>query len=283
MINNIVTGERLQQLADIYLCRKKYEITNPYFMNKMDKFIEIDTIVNNFNNPDIVFCYGDNINELSKKIDLFSNNFVLITHNADENIINSSEILKILNNDKLKKWYGQNICIDHEKLHLLPIGFANSMWSHGNLSLFNDKSFVDSLNNYKTKKIYFNFNIGTNRGKRQICYDDLKDKLNWLTPIDPIQNLIRLKKYEFCICPEGNGVDTHRLWEALYLRTIPIVLNTDFTKTLKKYNIPIVILNSWKDLNIDNLKYDDYRDKLNDDFFKKIMSMDYFKSIIKFD
>ena len=27
----------------------------------------------------------------------------------------------------------------------------------------------------------------------------------------------------FCICPHGNGVDSHRIWECLYLNTIPVV------------------------------------------------------------
>ena len=37
-----------------------------------------------------------------------------------------------------------------------------------------------------------------------------------------------LLNYMFVICPEGNGIDTHRMWEALYLRTIPIIKKYDF-------------------------------------------------------
>ena len=29
--------------------------------------------------------------------------------------------------------------------------------------------------------------------------------------------------YSFELCPEGNGMDTHRFYEALFLNTIPIV------------------------------------------------------------
>lgn len=31
---------------------------------------------------------------------------------------------------------------------------------------------------------------------------------------------------KFTICPKGNGEDSHRIWEALYLGSIPVVENT---------------------------------------------------------
>ena len=36
-----------------------------------------------------------------------------------------------------------------------------------------------------------------------------------------------ISKYKFVICPEGNGIDTHRLWETLYSKGIPIVEKND--------------------------------------------------------
>jgi hypothetical protein len=52
----------------------------------------------------------------------------------------------------------------------------------------------------------------------------------------------------FVICPEGNGIDTHRLWEALYLKTIPIIKKNKISPFLQKANLPILILNDWSDL-----------------------------------
>ena len=136
-----------------------------------------------------------------------------------------------------QKWYAQNICFEHEKLIFLPIGIANSQWRHGDLSIYTKEE-----EGKKTKKVYFNFNIETNRSKRQPCYDKLKGKLEWLPNIEPRQNIQRLREYEFCICPEGNGVDTHRLWEAIYVKTIPIVIQSEFTDILKKNKVPVCIV-----------------------------------------
>ena len=109
------------------------------------------------------------------------------------------------------------------------------------------------------KKIYFNFVVNTNVNKRKQCYDVVSKKVEWLSFLTPNKNLLRMKDYEFCICPEGNGVDCHRIWEALYLKCVPIVINSPFTETLKRYNIPLVILDTWKDLDIDDLQYSKYK------------------------
>ena len=63
----------------------------------------------------------------------------------------------------------------------------------------------------------------------------------------------------FVACPEGNGIDTHRLWEALYLRTIPIVEKNKISDFFIKAKLPVMILNKWSDLS-----------KLNENDLQKI-------------
>jgi hypothetical protein len=256
-MSNIVTGEKIQQLCDIYLGIKGDFRFNPLIGRDTEKHIYLNNINDEFNNPYRVFCYGHNINMLSQKIHLFKNNFILVTHNSDEEIRETIEVNTILNCEKVLKWFGQNICFDHTKLNFLPIGIANSQWAHGNLSLFYDNNFMQNLS-IKTNKIYFNFNIKTNVTKRQLCYDSLKNKLEWLDNVSPLENLKRLSSYEFCICPEGNGGDTHRLWECLYLKVVPIVIESEFTKTLLKTGIPMVILDKWDNIDVNSLNYNDF-------------------------
>ena len=55
-------------------------------------------------------------------------------------------------------------------------------------------------------------------------------------------------RYMFLACREGNGVDTHRMWEALYLRTVPIMERNKISKFLIEANLPIIVLNKWSDL-----------------------------------
>jgi hypothetical protein len=218
------------------------------------------------------------INEFSSKVYYFKNKFILITHNSDHNIESTDYVKNILNCGNLIKWYAQNLLYKHNKLNLLPIGLANSMWSHGNLTPFNDITLINNLHN-KSEYIYFNFNVNTNISKRQYCYEVLKPHLIWLNNINPVENLYRLHRYKFCVCPEGNGVDTHRLWECLYLKVVPIVINSQFTQILKIYNIPMVILDKWEDLININLNYNDYN--FNDEIFINLLNFNNLTKNIK--
>jgi hypothetical protein len=264
---NIVTGEKIQQICDVYFGFQEDFNFNPVIKQQINKHFNLNNLNIEFNNPYYIFCYSHRIKDLANKIHLLKNKFVLITHNSDGEIRIEPAVLTILNYPNLDKWYAQNICFDNPKLYFLPIGIANSQWPHGNITMYNDKIILhNSLN--KTKDIYFNFNIDTNKNKRDICFNSLKNKLEWLNNVSPQENIIRLSQYKFCICPEGNGIDTHRLWEALYLKTIPVVIRSEFTTILEKNQIPLVILNNWDDLNINNLKYEDYN--FHDEFFLKI-------------
>jgi hypothetical protein len=137
------------------------------------------------------------------------------------------------------------------------------------------------MNNIQNKSlnIYFNFDINTNKQYRQECYDKLKNKINFLQKLDSLQNLQRLSNYKFCICPRGNGIDTHRLWEALYLRVVPICINDEFVNILKnEYKVPLLIIDKWEDLDINSLNYNEY--DFDNDIFKKIIDIKYYKSLL---
>ena len=81
----------------------------------------------------------------------------------------------------------------------------------------------------------------------------------------PIDYFNYLATFKFAICPEGNGIDSHRLWECFYLKVIPIVLDNLFIRKVKdKYNLPIIILNDWNDLIGMELIYTDFDNSILD-------------------
>ena len=129
--------------------------------------------------------------------------------------------------------------------NILPIGIANSIWKHGDIKILNDVIFDTNIKKIlpcntsscdtSSCNIFFNFTIDTNIEKRQLCYDIVSKYVKF---IDNINNyfdyLSLLKTYKYCICPEGNGYDSHRIWECLYLNVIPICLKNNFTILLKE-------------------------------------------------
>jgi hypothetical protein len=59
--------------------------------------------------------------------------------------------------------------------------------------------------------------------------------------------LRQLALSKFCICPQGNGIDTHRLWEALYVGCIPVVIRHIAQRDWCE-DLPILFIDSWNEL-----------------------------------
>jgi hypothetical protein len=49
-----------------------------------------------------------------------------------------------------------------------------------------------------------------------------------------------VRKYEYILVCEGNGLDTHRLWEVLYQGSKPVVFRSDFSRNLLRLGLPIL-------------------------------------------
>jgi hypothetical protein len=64
-----------------------------------------------------------------------------------------------------------------------------------------------------------------------------------------------LSEYKVSICPPGNGVDTHRIWESLLVETLPIVEKSHFTENLFSLGVPLLLINSWDELEAINENY----------------------------
>ena len=62
------------------------------------------------------------------------------------------------------------------------------------------------------------------------------------------------KKYKFILALEGNGYENHRIWEALYQGSIPVMINSSWSHSLQEYGLPILFVNSISDLSASLLK-----------------------------
>lgn len=217
-----------------------------------DEFKKDDLIQNQFKNCKI-FIKTDYLHFfISNILPYIKNTFILYSHNSDLSINASYNAL--LDNFFLKKWYAQNVLIKHEKLFAIPIGLANKRWEHGNIEIFKE---VLNLKIKKEKDFYFHFNEKTNLVERKNCLSNVdlpKDQ-----PKIFKEYLKDLSKSYFSICPSGNGLDTHRVWESIYFKTIPIVThNETYEQLSKKY--PILMIDKWE-----NFKH--FKEKLNKEYY----------------
>ncbi len=57
----------------------------------------------------------------------------------------------------------------------------------------------------------------------------------------------------------GNGLDCHKTWEAIYMKSIPIVTRWYGVEKFKQMGIPILIIDDWSELKDLDLSEDNYK------------------------
>ena len=160
---------------------------------------------------------------------------------------------------------------------MLPIGIANKMWGHGNLSIF--KSIMTNFPK-KTKDFYFYFDILTNMPVREYCRTEIEKKgIIFGSRCDFSSYIHDLAQYKFAICPPGHGIDCHRIWECYYLGVIPILLKNCFSEQLQEY-LTCILLDKWSDFNSDEIipKYNQLIEQLNNNHY---LNINYYKETIE--
>ena len=66
---------------------------------------------------------------------------------------------------------------------------------------------------------------------------DIVDNYKYL---DTKEYFNKLAQYKYSLCPRGTGLDSFRIWESLLVNTIPITLETPFSRNLRTCGIPII-------------------------------------------
>ena len=271
----MVSGETLQSLAEVSLYTEMSDLILNQVRSKPQNLIKISDIsVDDIKKYKIIYVYTQFLDDFFDKFYNHLNNVTLISHNSDYGIYNRH--LKYLDGNKIKAWYCQNRETSHPKLFSIPIGLANSQWPHGNQQLI---SSIREEQNTKEILVYKNFDIGTNCNERHICNNITNNNGIHLSSNTIIENYWRiLSKSAFIISPPGNGIDCHRVWEALYLRTVPIVKYHESFSQFK--HLPILFIDNWEEVTIDNLrsKLDEFKYREFNDIQE--LTIDYWKNII---
>jgi hypothetical protein len=196
--------------------------------------------------------------------------YVLITHNADTPA--PDPYGHFADDPKILAWFGQNYDgYPHPKFHPIPIGIANYCWPHGRTEMI---QMVKELKFSKKHLVHMNFSIGTFPIERGCVFHHFCSMPScYRTETKPFMSFLSdVASSKFEVAPRGNGLDTHRLWESLYLGTIPIVK----TSTLDRLyvGLPVLIVQEWSDVTEEFLKRR-YEEFSKQSFNKEKLSMDY--------
>lgn len=277
----IITGENIQDLCDISISKKEHKVLESQNQLQSIDIEEFD--FTNFDNPSLVYVNSSLINttkptltkcKLYDKLNQFKNPFDLILHNSDDSF--DSKHLNYFDIKNIKRIFTQNINTVHERLFPLPIGLANTMWDFGDIEYF-----ANELENLpkQDKFIHFNFTVegGARDEYRPQCYKAAINKGIKISPSYKFHEYVKeISRYRYCLSPEGNGIDCHRMWECLYLKVIPICHRNILTEYFSKL-FPIVLVDDWNDLDLEYLKNEYKPDWSN----YKLLDLDNYLNYIK--
>ena len=155
---------------------------------------------------------------------------------------------------KVKKCLLQNSSIsDNNKIFTLPIGLENLRLGRSGFTRFHKNENKHSIFN----KILIPPMSPTNKERFNLLIwglenSEIADVHTTLLPQDKYFKLA--KKYKFIFCSEGNGSDSHRVWETLYQGSFPVMLKTSWSTSLSQMEFPIVYVESYSEITIELLK-----------------------------
>jgi hypothetical protein len=181
--------------------------------------------------------------------------FVLITGHSD--LSPSHEAMAVLHADpRVLRWYCPNGSWTDFKTVPIPLGLSEPDRPIGDQHIV--AQCMETVGP-KERKVWFPASAPTHPAR-----EVLKDITHpMMTRSDSRLSfkdyLTTLGKYQFVLCPRGNGRDVHRVHEAILMRTVPIYF-TDHAPALFKH-LPVIVVQSLPDLhkvldNLDNWTFD---------------------------
>jgi hypothetical protein len=190
---------------------------------------------------------------------------VLVVGHSDFEV-KMSHILAVRQLSNYKRIYASNLggysrVSNYLGARMLPLGLSNPTRESQAHIIFGDTSVLSQAffstspprRTMDPTQIYSNVTPTTSKRHRQELYRSLPEVAHVRQGlIDPTlegrkRYLSEIRETGLVLCPAGNGPDTHRLYETLYMGAIPVVLRNSYQfKLCRNLGFPAVGLDNWK-------------------------------------
>jgi len=197
----------------------------------------------------VIFVKSHQLEKLILDYGKLINAKVILTGNSDFNFS-----LPVSIPESVQVVFAQNCGIaPGGKFRPLPIGLENLRGGRSGLKRFHKNIYTHSV----MDKIYLPPMAPTNPNRFDVVE---KASLNreifevdrqYKNEEDYFRNV---KKYKFVFCCEGNGFETHRIWESFYQNSFPVMLESSFSKGLASLELPILLVKDLDEINANLIK-----------------------------
>ena len=207
-----------------------------------------------FRAGDVVFCKIDEVMRFFERVRLTRRRVVLVTGQGDFPCDGWRQVFLPAN---VVHWFATNVTQPHPRITALPLGLGSPS-SPTTLTL---ETILDARRDARPrdKWLYVNFRPDTNPAVRGPVFEFFQHRPeDWVSFEPPDQRgnngkfLDQILRHRFVLCPPGNGVDTHRMWEALAAGAIPVVLRSQAMKLFE--SLPILFVEDYCEVTIELLE-----------------------------
>ena len=223
-----ISGDSIAQICD-------YVIPFP--------ILDDDIVRKNIANANSIFVNGHNVKEVLRIAEDLLSGKVIFSGNSDQNFID-----RMLFTDLPSSIFCQNnTIISLDNVRTLPIGIENIRLGRSGF-----KHLHKGLSHFKyTNRVFVPPMSPTNLSRVEVvAFAKTKPELfDVITDYLPTKQYFKkVREYKFIFACEGNGFDTHRLWEILYQNSFPVVLRSDWSISLQWLELPILLVDSVTDI-----------------------------------
>ena len=199
---------------------------------------------------------------------------VLICGNSDQNFVRDPILPK-----SVRFWLCQNYAVEGGLGSVLPIGLENLRLGKSGFKRLQKPFFGEKIEDrvlvppMQITNPIRSITISKCRELPDI-FDVYDDYLSTEMYFDLIG------RYKYVLVLEGNGFDTHRLWEVLYKGNIAILLDSPWSRLLKNNDFPVHIIKDIQQISLEELQ-DFSMKKGNRIEYDAKLSMHYWKTSIR--
>lgn len=201
------------------------------------------SVRNRISDSESIFVNGHNLYEILKVAEDLLPGKVVFSGNSDQNFIDNKHF-----ENPLIQFFCQNCEISNlSNVKTLPIGIENIRLGRSGF-----KHIHRGLSQFKNyERVLVPPMSPTNSLRMEVVRlaKSKPESYDVVTGLLPVKEYFRIaREYKFIFACEGNGFDTHRLWEILYQNSFPVVLRTNWSKTLEWLELPILYVDSVLDV-----------------------------------
>jgi hypothetical protein len=201
-----------------------------------------------FGAGDVVFCKIDEVMRFFERLRLTRRRVVLVTGQGDFPCDGLRQGFLPAN---VVHWFATNVTQSHPRITALPLGLG----SPSSPTTLTAEAISEGRREARSRNkwLYVNFRQETNPALRRPIFEFFQNQREeWITfepPQDRGSNshfLDQILQHRFVLCPPGNGVDTHRMWEVLVAGAIPVVLRSQAMETFR--SLPILFVDDYREV-----------------------------------